>query len=122
MKTKREKRREGARKSLKERSFEFQEITKEFWNSNPPKGLTKVFRNNLFTVLVYDNVKDLHGDKSCRAMVKHNFGKRVGWKELQFIKNGIFGAESLGYQYLPPESVLVDKVNMYWFFVKRIKE
>lgn len=118
MKTKREKRREGARRSLKERTFEFKRIPEEHFPPNRPEGLTRVFRNNLFTVLIYDNKKDLFGNRASRVMVKHNFGKVVGWKELQFIKNSIFGKESLGYQFLPPESVVVDKVNMYWFFVK----
>lgn len=115
----RELKRKAARTCIKERSVEFREIPKEEWPKSDLPGLTRVYRNNLYVVLIFDGTKDLSGDAAVKIMVKHNFNKAVGWKELQFIKNGIFGPEVCAYQYLPPESLLVDAVNMYWFFIKQ---
>jgi len=121
MSRKRDQIRKGARQCLKERSMNFVELKKEFW---PPahkkiEGLTRVYRNNLYTCLVYYKAKDMEGKQAIKVMVKNNLNKEIGWKELQFIKNGIFGKEARGYQYLQEESKLVNSSNMYWFFVRQ---
>lgn len=119
--------RENMRKAVIRASKEFTntliEISKEYWpKMKPPKGMTRVFRNNQFIVEVFDNETDpFDGMDAVKVLVRHNTGKPVvQWSHLQDIKNQIFGEEALAVQYLPPVSKLVDQANMYWFFVRRI--
>lgn len=41
----------------------------------------------------------------------------ISWAEKQRIKNEIFGKEAQAIEFFPKESVLVDQVNMYHFWV-----
>lgn len=41
------------------------------------------------------------------------------WRDLQRIKNELFGPESTMLQVFPPESHLVDTANQYYFYVTR---
>lgn len=121
----REKLRKAIRQAENEFTNEFVEIPESKWPAGKrPEGLTKVFRNNQFIVELYCYVKNpftFDGSIWTKVMVRHNTGKPVvQWSHLQDIKNQIFGKQTLGIQYLPPESKLVDAANMYWFFVKGV--
>lgn len=116
MTTKRQQRLE-AQKLLKKPETEFVQID---LSERPfvPKGMTRAFRNNRFTVMVYDNCPTTHGpatkvlirNHTCTPIVNH-------WREIQRIKNEIFGQEVTAVEYFPAESELIDTHNIYWIFL-----
>jgi hypothetical protein len=83
-----------------------------------PAGMTRAFRNTRFTVMVYDHAKVTTGT-ACRVMIqKHDdtiFPNH--WKEIQQIKNEIFGPETTAVEYFPAESDLIDDHNIYWIWI-----
>lgn len=114
----REIRRREAKRRKREDSPDFVEVPSHDWPVNQMRGLSRVYKNNQFIVLVFDRVLDRNGYRASKVMVQNNLNLPVGWKSLQTIKNQIFGREATGVQYLPPESELVDEANMYWFYVR----
>lgn len=83
-----------------------------------PEWVTRVYANNKYRVTVGDNCPTTKGP-AIRAMVQANNGMIIGdhWKELQRIKNEIFGEEALAIEYYPPQSKLVDQKNIYWLWI-----
>lgn len=82
-----------------------------------PTWATRVFRNNRFTAIINDNAETTTGKASKVYISPHAAGRDVFWKDLQRIKNEIFGPEVVAVQYFPRESELVNEVNVYWLFV-----
>lgn len=81
-----------------------------------PAWCSRIYRNNRFHVLIDDHLLEESG--TARAMVvPHNGGREVFWRDLQDIKNQIFGPEATGAQFFPPESELVDEANVYWLYI-----
>lgn len=68
--------------------------------------------------MVYDNMitdkclatKALVQTWDDRPIVNH-------WREMQRIKNEIFGEETVGIEFYPKESELVDNFNIYWMWI-----
>ena len=111
-------RRALARAVKKAESQHFREIPKSERAEIPrPAWCSRVFRNNRFHVLVEERYPAGKGDTARAMVVPHNGGRAVTWRDLQDVKNEIFGQEALGAQYFPPESLLVDSANVYWLFV-----
>jgi hypothetical protein len=83
-----------------------------------PPGMTRAFRNNRYTVMIFDNSPTTKGP-AIRAMIQRldNTPIPFHWRELQKIKNEIFGVESMGVEYYPKESQLQDTHNIYWLWV-----
>lgn len=94
--------------------FEELDLTK---HPHPP-DITRLFRNNKFMVMIYDNVATTKGP-AIRAFVrKHDETKIMNhWSEMQAIKNEIFGEETVAVEYYPAASQLVDRKNIYWMFI-----
>ena|SRR5579863_6522738 len=83
-----------------------------------PTGMTRAYRNNRFTVMVYDNEKTTHGHAINVLIERHDALPIPGhWKEIQTIKNEIFGPETWAVEYYPPESELIDTKNIYWIWI-----
>lgn len=82
-----------------------------------PAFATRVYQNNRYTVMVNDAARSTKGPVIQAYVSAHNTGRDVFWKDLQRIKNEVFGEEAVAVQYFPRESKLVDLVNVYWLFV-----
>jgi hypothetical protein len=82
-----------------------------------PTWATRVYQNNRFTAMVDDNSRTTKGKATKVYVSPHNAGRDVFFKDLQRIKNEIFGPQALAVQYFPREEELVDTVNVYWLFV-----
>lgn len=88
-----------------------------------PFGMTRAYRNTRFTVMVYDNSPVTTGT-AIRIMVqKHDDTPIINhWKEMQGIKNKIFGEETTAIEYYPAESNLIDDHNIYWMWIFKNNE
>jgi len=84
-----------------------------------PPGMTRAYRNNRYTVMVYDDTLLTGGIKAIKAMIQRHDAHIIGnhWKELQNIKNEIFGKEVTAIEYYPAEENLIDDHNVYWLWI-----
>jgi hypothetical protein len=110
-------RRLEAQKLMKKPETQFEQIDLGVV-SFVPKGMTRAFRNNRYTVMIYDNAETTHG-RAMQVLIQNHTDTPIvnHWRELQRIKNEIFGPETLAIEYFPPESELVDQHNIYWIFI-----
>jgi hypothetical protein len=83
-----------------------------------PRGMTRAFRNNKFTVMVYDDSPTTHGP-AIRVMIQNHYDKPIEghWATIQKIKNEIFGPETTAVEYYPAESDLINDHNIYWIWI-----
>lgn len=89
-------------------------------NSRPhPYWMTRAYRNNRCTVMIDDNAKMTGGIVAIKAMVQRHDNTPIPnhWREMQAIKNEIFGDETVAIEFYPPESKLIDCKNIYWLWV-----
>lgn len=86
--------------------------------SRIPPGMTRAFRNNRYTVMIFDNTRTTHGP-AMRALIQRHDNQPIPghWRELQNIKNEIFGPEEVAVEYYPAESKLLDTHNIYWLWI-----
>lgn len=83
-----------------------------------PIGMTRAYRNNRYTVMIYDNAQTTHGPVIQVLIQKHTDTPIVNhWSEIQRIKNEIFGPETMAIEYFPAESELINNHNIYWIFI-----
>jgi hypothetical protein len=82
-----------------------------------PSWATRIYQNSRYTVMINDNHPTTKGPASLAYVSPHAIGRDVFWKDLQRIKNEIYGPETVAVQYFPKESELVDIVNVYWLVV-----
>jgi len=110
-------RKAAAKRLLKysETPFEAIDISKA---PTAPKWCTRAFRNNRYHLTINDNAMTTHG-KAIRVMVQNHLDEpiRFHWREMQRIKNEIFGEETFAVEYLPAETQLINDHNIYWFWV-----
>jgi hypothetical protein len=83
-----------------------------------PDGMTRAFRNNRYTVMVYDNHPTTHGPV-IRVMVQKHDDTPINfhWREMQKLKNEVFGHEVVAVEYYPAESNLINDHNIYWMWI-----
>lgn len=83
-----------------------------------PRGMTRAWRNNRFTVMVYDNARTSHGPAT-QVLIQSHYDKPIErhWATLQQIKNELFGEETTAVEYYPAQSRLVDQHNIYWLWI-----
>lgn len=78
-----------------------------------------VFQNNKYIVQVFHN-HVRNGKNYTKAMIRRSDAAPIcDWSDLFRIKNEIFGDEVEAVQFLPKKSELVDRANLYWFFIER---
>lgn len=84
-----------------------------------PQGMTRAYKNNHYVVMVYDDSLMSNGVLATKAMVQRHDDNPLTrhWREMQSIKNEIFGDEVLAVEYYPPESELVNDKNIYWLWI-----
>lgn len=83
-----------------------------------PPGMTRAYRNNRFTVMVYDNARTTKGP-AIQVLIQSHYDKPIErhWATIQGIKNEIFGPEATAVEYYPAESRLIDLHNIYWLWI-----
>ena len=88
--------------------------------TNHPDWMTRAYKNNRYIVMIDDYAKT-KGFDAIKMMVQTHDNTPIQnhWRELQNIKNEIFGEEETAVEFYPPESELVDEANVYWLWVRR---
>lgn len=83
-----------------------------------PAGMTRAYRNNRYTIMIYDGHQTTRG-LATRVMVQRldNTPIPFHWREMQRIKNEVFGKETVAVEYYPAESELIDTHNIYWMWI-----
>lgn len=110
-------RRIAAKEEFKQPVSEFVELN---LSESPfvPNGMTRAFRNNRYTVMIYEKARVSTG-YAIRAMIQRHDDKPIPnhWSEMQKIKNKVFGEEIMAIEYYPAQSELVDQHNIYWLWL-----
>ena len=110
-------RRIAAQKLFKLKPGKFEELNLAVAN-HVPEGMTRAYRNNRYTVMVYDHTTTTHGEAIVARIQRHDDNRIPDhWSELQAIKNEIFGPEVTAVEYYPAESKLENLHNIYWLFI-----
>lgn len=96
---------------------QFEQIDISIARTIPP-GMTRAFRNNRYTVMIFDHAKTTHGE-AIQALVQKVDDTPIAfhWREMQRIKNEIFGEETTAIEYYPAQSKLLDTHNIYWLWI-----
>jgi len=84
-----------------------------------PSWMTRAYVNNRYTVTIQDEAEMTNGITAISAMIQRldNLPFINHWREIQNIKNEIFGHETTAIEYYPAESELIDDENIYWIFI-----
>jgi len=84
-----------------------------------PDWMTRAFKNNRYVVMIDDNAKMTNGITAIKAMVQRHDDKPIPshWKEMQNIKNEIFGNQKTAIEYYPATDNLTDIANIYWLWI-----
>jgi|SRR5882724_780581 len=83
-----------------------------------PTGMTRAYKNNRYTVMVFENILTTKAPATKVMIQRHDKMPISGhWREIQNIKNELFGAETVGIEYYPAESQLLDTHNIYWLWI-----
>jgi len=109
-------RKKEAKKLLNQSPTKFEQI--DLSKHTHPFWMTRAFRNNRYTVMIQDDHPTSKGT-AIRCMIQNHFDKPINghWREIQDIKNEIFGKESEAVEFYPKESELVDDHNIYWIWI-----
>lgn len=76
---------------------------------------TKVYENGDYAVLIR-TVKTDWGP-FIHAAMRNKENTDIPWREMQRIKNELFGPERIGVEVFPKESELIDAANMYHIWI-----
>jgi hypothetical protein len=90
----------------------------ELQDREHPAWITRCFSNNRYVVMIDDKAKTDKGI-AILAMIQMHGDTPIPnhWRELQNIKNELFGPETIGVEFFPAESQLVDAHNIYWLWI-----
>jgi len=117
----RKQRKRSEREVMAEKDGIMKEVPKTEWafdeRVNNLHGLTRVFRSKHRVALVFDKAMSPQMQPCIKVMCRDIGSSKLGWADLQKIKNEIFGLDAWGIQYLPPQKEVVDQANMYWFYL-----
>jgi hypothetical protein len=117
-KTQRNQIKKQIKKSMSHPWQPFEQIDLTRTGPNPP-GMTRAFRNNRYTVMVYDNAMTTHGKAIKAILSRHDKKPDHEFLRVQMIKREIFGAETLAIQYFPiasPVPSIRDASCVLWVF------
>lgn len=86
---------------------------------NQPEWMSRVFRNNHYTVMIDDDAPLDNGSTAIKVMVQRHDDKPLTrhWREMMEIKNYIFGTSAVAIEFYPAQDRLIDDHNIYWFWV-----
>ena len=107
----------AAKKRLKKPAGKLLPI--DLHDRSKPDWMTRAYQNNRYIVMINDNVPMTDGITAVKAFVQTVDEKPIKnhWREMQNIKNELFGPETTAIEYYPAESQLVDKANIYWLWI-----
>ena len=107
-----------ARRLKKKGRGEWVEINLSESGAFAPDWMTRCYRNNYYTVMIQDDAPTTKGP-AIKVMVQahDDFPIPRHWREMQRIKNELFGKEQVAIEYYPPESQLQDIHNIYWLWI-----
>jgi hypothetical protein len=105
-----------AKKLLKRPPGRFEQI--DLSKLEHPEWMTRAYKNNRYVVMIDDNAR-LMGASVIKAMIQRHDDKPIPghWRQLQNIKNELFGTESVAIEVYPRESELIDDANIYWLHI-----
>jgi len=112
-------RRKQAEKLLKQPETKFEQIDLYGMRADIiPTGMTRAYRNNRYTVMIYNGSLTTAGPVT-RALIQNHFDEPIKshWSEIQRIKNEVFGTEVTAIEYYPAESQLINQHNIYWIWI-----
>lgn len=117
MNIKRARRREARRLKKKGRG-RWVRVDLQTTDAPVPDWMTRCYRNNYYTVMIEDDAPTTKGS-AIKAMVQAHDDLPIPrhWREMQRIKNELFGEETTAIEYYPAQSDLVDDHNIYWLWV-----
>lgn len=101
---------------------DFEDITQESKERLPHLVGNKHFperawKNNIYIVQTQRHFLS-DGTVALKAMIRRNDEKPVhSWRDMQRIKNEIFGEEFTAIEVYPKQSRLVDVANIYWLWI-----
>jgi hypothetical protein len=77
------------------------------------------YMNNHYTVTIQSNAPMSHGVSAIKALVQRHDNKPLTrhWRELQAIKNELWGESAIAVEYYPDENDLVNDANVYWLWI-----
>ena len=106
-----------ARKLLKKPRGQFEPI--DLIRNPAPSWMTRAYQNNRYVVMIDDNARMTGGIMAIKAMIQRHDDRPIPyhWREMQSIKNELFGSETVAIEYYPAQSRLIDKANIYWLFI-----
>jgi len=83
-----------------------------------PDFINRAYMNNRYVVMISDNLK-IGKQTAIRAMIQRHDDKPIPnhWKEIQGIKNEIFGTEEVAIEFYPRQRYVVDDANIYWIWI-----
>lgn len=86
--------------------------------SHIPPGMARAYRNNRYTVMIFENTITTKGSAT-RVLIQRLDDTPIlrHWREIQNIKNELFGKETVGIEYYPAESHLLDNHSIYWLWI-----
>jgi len=84
-----------------------------------PEWMTRAYSNNRYVVMIDDNAPMTKGITAIKAMVQRHDDKPITghWKEMQSIKNELFGEDKTAVEYYPATENLLDDHNIYWLWI-----
>ncbi len=84
-----------------------------------PEWMSRAFRNNHYTVMIDDNAPLDNGSTAIKVLVQRHDDKPFTrhWRELQEIKNYLFGTSAVAIEFYPAQDRLIDDHNIYWLWV-----
>jgi len=107
----------AARKLLKKPKGKLEPINLS--QTAKPHWMTRAYQNNRYVVMIDDGAKMTKGVTAIKAMVQRHDDKpiRNHWREMQAIKNELFGGEATGIEFYPAVTKLQDYHNIYWLWI-----
>ena len=106
-----------AKKLLKKPAGPFVEL--DLNTLDHPEWMTRCYKNNRYMVMIDDNATLSDGTTAIKAMVQRHDDAIFPdhWRELQNIKNEIFGYQAVAVEFFPAEKELSDAANIYWLYL-----
>jgi hypothetical protein len=83
-----------------------------------PSWMTRAYSNNRYVVMINDHAW-INDQPAIKVMIQRHDDQPIEghWRELQNIKNELFGREACAIEFYPPESELEDVANIYWLWL-----
>lgn len=83
-----------------------------------PAWMTRAYRNNRYVVMINDNACNMGVTMTKVIVQRHDDNPIPGhWRQMQNIKNELFGSEATAIEFYPSESELTDEANIYWMWI-----